>query len=97
MGADRGGVLGLNSEFSSLRREKPNLPHIFQPPLGCADLWASEESRQGGALRGVSFMKSCLSLKCVDIQGEQISSQGGGKPSDEENYLVCFLKGNFTC
>ena len=42
-------------------------------------------------------MKPSLSLKHVDIQSKQISSQGGGKPFDEESHLEYSLGGSFTC
>lgn len=42
-------------------------------------------------------MKPSLTLKHVDILSQQTSSQGGGKPFDEESHLEYSLGGTFTC
>lgn len=53
-------------------------------PSGEQACGTSGESLQGGAGKGVFFMKSCLSLRHRDVQGKQISSVGWGvgKPFD---------------
>lgn len=61
--------------------KKPD--HILLTPRlssRVAGLWGSEESVPGGALRGASLMKSCLSLRCVDIHDKQTSSQVQANP-----------------
>ena len=42
-------------------------------------------------------MKPSLSLKHVDTESKQVSSQGGGKPFDEESHLEYSLGRTFTC
>lgn len=42
-------------------------------------------------------MKPSLTLKHVDILSQQTSSQGGGKPFEEESHLEYSLGGTFTC
>lgn len=92
-GVDRGEDLGP----ISLQR-KPKVHSLHTPALlQETELRALWREWEGGGLGGVSFMKPSLSLKHVDTESKQVSSQGGGKPFDAESHLEYSLGGTFTC
>lgn len=88
VGVDRGGDLGLiHSLWWKPKLHSSHTPALLQE----TELWGLWRECEGGGLGGVSFMKPSLSLKHVDIQSKQISSQGGGKPLTKKATLNILL------